>query len=152
MADRRIHIPKEHEEFINRLCNANDEEYNGPFKTKADALAFAAAYGASLGKRIELSETVRDPIRKVVFDSAGYSTLINLLAVADTENPNVLAITDEKEDERATIFEEYANGGLTSLSSDLANSSNYTNEIVLIIGRASSNNNVDPMDIRNMFS
>lgn len=151
MADRRIHIPKEHEEFINRLCNANDEEYNGPFKTKADALAFAAAYGASLGKRIELSETVRDPIRKVVFDSAGYGTLINLLAVADTENPNVLAITDEKEDERATIFEEYANGGLTHLAQVCANDTNLANSILLIVNQSKPKDMDQGLDITNLI-
>jgi len=152
MADRRIHIPKEHEELVNRLCNAIDDEYNGPFKTKADVISFAAAYGHSHDKLISLQETAKDPIRKSVFDSAGYNTLINLLAVAHTENPNILALNDETEDQRATIFEEYANGGLALLRSGLLNASDYTSEINLIISKNKTNNSsVNKIDITSIL-
>jgi len=152
MADRRIHIPKENEELVNRLCNAIDDEYNGPFKTKADVISFAAAYGHSHDKSIGLQETAKDPIRKSVFDSAGYGTLINLLAVAHTKNPNILALNDEMEDDRASIFEEYANGGLALLKSELLNASDYTSEINLIISKNKLNRlSPDHLDITSIF-
>jgi dnd system-associated protein 4 len=151
MPDRRIHIPKEHEELVNRLCNANDDEYNGPFKLKADVLAFAAAYGASLGKSTPLKETVKDPIRSGVFDTTGYGTLIKLLAVSHTEDPNILAITDEMEDKRATIFEEYANGGLALLAKECSNDSNLSNAVLLIINQAKPRDPDQGLDITNLI-
>ena len=109
MIDRRINIPKAHVSLIESLIDEKDSEVNGPFKTKASVLAFAAALGASDGNPIPFSETAGDPIRKSVFITAGYESLINILAVSSTNDPKVLSNTDEMEEQRAQIFEGYAN-------------------------------------------
>ena len=48
MADRRINIEKSQDEFIERLRDADDG--TGPFSLKVDVLAFAACFGAMIGK------------------------------------------------------------------------------------------------------
>jgi dnd system-associated protein 4 len=133
MIDRRICIPKSHILLIDNLWEGGEGDLNGPFKTRAAVLAFAAALGASDGDPIPFSDTAGDPIRKSVFISAGYESLINILAVAFTKDPNVLSNTDEMEDRRAQIFEGYANRGLNLLSTALMGEMDHTNGIRLLI-------------------
>lgn len=133
MIDRRINIPKAHVSLIESLIDEKDSEVNGPFKTKASVLAFAAALGASDGNPIPFSETAGDPIRKSVFITAGYESLINILAVSSTNDPKVLSNTDEMEEQRAQIFEGYANRGLNTLQNVLNGETDYLNGIRMLI-------------------
>lgn len=151
MADRRIRIPKQHDELISRLVYSKDNDYNGPFKFIADAFAFAAAYGSSLGKREPFSEALKDPIRQSVFDSSGYGTLINLLAVSNTKDPNILSDTDEKEDERITIFEEFANSGLSRIDDLFKNESDFSQSICLILKNEHSQSNTGEINISGLI-
>jgi len=132
MADRRIHIASDKADFIKELLI--DDSDKGLFKLKADVLSFAAVLGANKGRKSPLRETTKEePIRQEVFNRQGYDTVINLLAVFNTNDPKVLADSDEMEDKRATIFEEYANGGLEFLSDELRGSQNYLDNILLMI-------------------
>ena len=133
MIDRRIRIPRGHASLIDVLCGDQDKELNGPFKTKASVLGFAAALGASEGDPIPFSETEGDPIRKSVFDRAGYESLINILAVSFTRDPNVLSDSHEMEEQRAQIFEGYANRGLNMLKNILTGENDCMNRIRLLI-------------------
>jgi dnd system-associated protein 4 len=153
MIDRRICIPKAHALLIDNLCEGGENDFNGPFKTKASVLAFAAAYGASDGDPIPFSETAGDPIRKSVFASAGYESLINILAVAYTNDPNVLSNTNEMEDCRAKLFEGYANRGLNLLSNALMGETDYSNGILLIIlkRRKNTDSNSSDLDISSLI-
>ena len=135
MIDRRIRIPRAHASLIDVLCGDKDDHLNGPFKNKASVLGFAAALGASEGDPISFSETEGDAIRKSVFDRAGYESLINILAVSFTKDPNFLANSDEMEEKRAQIFEGYANRGLNKLQNILIGENDYMNCIRLLILR-----------------
>ena len=60
-------------------------------------------------------------------------TLINLLAITHTGEPEVLARNDEMEDLRATIFEEFANSGLSILEEKLKGEVKYTQALLLMM-------------------
>src|SRR5262245_52148647 len=133
MADRRILIASRQVELVKRLVQS--EERTGPFKLQADVLAFAAAFGASRDARSPLGETTRDPIRREVFDRQGYDTLINVLAVHRTKDLLVLADSDAAEDQRATIFEEYACGGLDLIENELKGAVDEQERILLLVAQ-----------------
>jgi len=129
MADRRIGIARDKTDFVKDLMAGEDGK--GPFRLQVDALAFAAVLGANRNRKVPLNETSKDPIRQEVFQR--YDILFNLLAIYDTNDPKILADTDEMDDKRATIFEEYANGGLEILQEELKGSVDYLDEILLMI-------------------
>ena len=68
-----------------------------------------------------------------VFASHDLDTVINILAVYKSSNANILAETDEMEDKRATIFEEYANAGLEILQKELAGAPSYSEQLMLML-------------------
>lgn len=115
MADRRIRLPKDKEAFI---ANLTEGKSSGPFLTRASLMTFAACYGFAKGARIPFTETL-EPIRQEVFERLGHDTVINLLSLAATGDPKVLAQNEKAEEVRAAIFEEYANGGLERLRTEL---------------------------------
>lgn len=131
MTDRRIRIAKDKVDFVKQLLI--DEDGKGLFKYQVDVLAFAAVLGANRRHKMPLGETVKDPIRQDIFNRQGYDTLFNLLAIFNTNDPKVLSDTDEMDDRRATIFEEYANGGLEILREEVKGSVDYIDEILLMI-------------------
>lgn len=133
MADRRIRIPKDKSDIIKRLVRG--ESSDGPFRTKADLMTFAASLGFSKNNKIPFSDTQDDPIRQDVFNRQGYDTIINLVALADSKNPQVLMKTDEAENEKITIFEEYANGGLSILRNEIQGTPNPISQILLLINQ-----------------
>lgn len=135
MAERRIRMPKDKVELIKELTAS--ECAKGTFRHMVDLLTFAAALGYSRNRRTPLGEPAKspDPIRQSVFQSHGYDTVLNLLAVADTSDPSVLANNDDMEDKRATVFEEYANGGLEILARELKGSTDVLQSILLLIAK-----------------
>src|SRR5262245_18147300 len=102
MADRRIKVPPDKMEVIERLVAADGT--TGPFRLQADVLAFAAALGAARNKFSPFDKSPKEPIRQQVFEDHGYGTLINILAVNKDNDPSLLGSTDEMDDRRATIF------------------------------------------------
>ena len=131
MSDRRIRIASDQAEFVKRLLRT--EESNGPFRTQADVLAFAAGIGASRRRRRAFSQSTREPIRQEVFERQNFVPLMNLLAVFATGDATVLADTDEMEEARAAAFEQYASGGLEILEQELEGAVDYLSAILLII-------------------
>ena len=136
MADRRIQIAADKSEFIREL-SARDGNSDGPFDRYYDALVFAAALAAARNQSSPLGQRAQkpDPIRLGTFETHGLDTVINILAVFKENDPNILANTDEMEDRRATIFEEYANAGLEILQKELAGSPSYSEHIMLMLQR-----------------
>ena len=65
MADRRIQIAKDKGEIVATLLEVDDS--TGPFKHKADVLAFAASYGASENRSEPIGDSTMEPIRQDVF-------------------------------------------------------------------------------------
>ena len=147
MIDRRINIPKAHVTLIEGLIDDKENDLNGPFKTKASVLAFAAALGAAEGDPLPFTESAGDPIRKSVFVSAGYDSLINILAVSSTNDPKVLSNSDEMEEQRAQIFEGYANRGLNVLQNKLTGESDYLNGIRLTLLQNRTPSDSAPTDL-----
>lgn len=128
MAERRIRVPEDKVDFIESMLKTA----KGPFESKAQVLGFAASYGAKYGERVSFEKS-GEPIRFDVFAGEKLDTIINLLAITDTEDPGVLARNDEMEDRRATIFEEFANSGLALLEEKLKGEVKYTQSLLLIM-------------------
>lgn len=105
-SDPRVYLPSDREDVITFL---NDE---GPFKTRAAVIAFAAAYGYREGRR-ETFERGNKDIRWGVFQDEGKSFIADLIAAAEDDDLSIMR--DERGADRRQIFAEYANGGLALL-------------------------------------
>lgn len=140
MADRRINYAKQHEDLITKLKDG--AEGKGPFKTNAEVIAFAASYAASKGKdsisKLPENKQRAEPIRRDIFSSRGFETVINLLALYHTSDASILKGDDESEDRRTTIFEEYAHCGLNFLANELADSNDYTRTLMVHLSKTKS--------------
>ncbi len=141
MADRRINIDKAQDAFIERLRDT--DEGIGPFSLKVDVLAFAASYGATLGISKVLGETTKSPIRHDVFETNNYGNLFYLLAVSKTGNACELGSSDEAQDARAKIFEEYAKGGLERMEQESKGSVDLTDYILSLVAKYRSDKELD---------
>lgn len=138
MAERRIRVPADKVDFIESMLKSN----KGPFELKAQVLGYAAAYGAKYGERRPIAKaSSSESIRYSVFIGEKLDTLINLLAFTNTKDPKVLACSEEMEDLRATIFEEYANCGLKMLEENLKGEVKYTQSLLLLMKESDDNNN-----------
>ncbi|ACK68948.1 conserved hypothetical protein [Gloeothece citriformis PCC 7424] len=134
MAISRIRIAKDKGELVQALVDFNGA--TGPFQTYADVMAFAAALGAKLKKRVPLSIISKEPapISLEIFISRGYDTLIKLLAIAETKDPKILSVYEaEAEAQRVEIFEEYANGGLERLRDEVRGAVDYSDRLLLLL-------------------
>ena len=150
MIDRRIRIPKDKDEFVKQLVSSDGG--SGPFQFKVDVLAFAAMLGAARNHKRQFDDATKEPIRQEVFDRQGHDSIMNLLAVYDSETTNLLSDEDEKVELRASIFEAYANGGLEILKEKLKGSVDFTNEILLMIrDRMQRGRQIDDIDITSLL-
>jgi dnd system-associated protein 4 len=131
----RIRVAKDKADLVKALTSADGA--TGPFQTYADAIVFAAALGAKHKKRVPLGEISKrepSPIPQEQFIVRGYDILIYLLAITETKDIKVLSFHEEnRNEERNYIFEEYANGGLEWLQTELRGSVDYTERILLIL-------------------
>jgi len=113
---RRIRRPKSKSDLMNKL---RDMDQGGPFDTYKDTLVFAAALGFSRHARRSFSDT-DEAIDWDVFKSNDRA-LINIIAIADSQDLTILS--DDRFDDKLTLFEEYANGGLGVIAQEVANQS-----------------------------
>jgi dnd system-associated protein 4 len=143
MSENRIRVAKDKAELVKSLIAST--ENNSPFQTYADAVLFAAVLGAKHKHRIPLGEISKKepgPISIEIFISRGYDPAIKLIAIAATENINVISPVGgastvsnraDFEQQRINIFEEYANGGLDLLEKELCGAVDYTERILLML-------------------
>jgi dnd system-associated protein 4 len=110
--DRRISPPRDFEQLLDRLTEPASPGAAPIFQSKQKALMFAAALGHSLGVRTPLDKK-GIAIRLDVFEKALDDGYVGSLAAAEAKSLQLLGA--DKEDERATIFEEYANRGLAEI-------------------------------------
>lgn len=105
-SDVRVRRPQQHEALMIEL---RDE---AAFSTFRDILLFAAAVGVHFKRRVGFTSAAGDPIRYETLTVPTFSeALVNMIAAHET--PNDPEIMDSgRLEERITIFEEYANGGL----------------------------------------
>lgn len=107
-----INRSRVHEDMVQRLAM---EKLPGTqrtlFPTIRELLCFAALLGYSEERRLPLDkEKGVEDVSYQQFERGDAEDLIYLIALAETKDPEVLK--DGNEDKCATIFEEYANGGL----------------------------------------
>ena len=135
MSENRIRVARDKAELVKSLVAAADN--NSPFQTYADAMLFAAVLGAKQHRRVPLGEISKKepgPISMEVFISRGYDPVMKLIAIAATENINVISPDRaDFEQQRINIFEEYANGGLELLAQELCGAVDYTERILLML-------------------
>ena len=106
----RVRRPAEFDDILQEL------KEKGIFPTFKDAMVFAAGLGYRRGNRKSFNKS-SEPIRIDEFYGDYDRTIMNVLAVEETEDPNMIA--PSLEEERIKIFEEYANGGLDILNREI---------------------------------
>jgi dnd system-associated protein 4 len=135
MSENRIRVARDKSELVKSLIGSTDN--NSPFQTYADAMLFAAVLGAKQHRRVPLGEISKKepgPISIEIFISRGYDPVMKLIAIAATENINVISPDrSDFEQQRINIFEEYANGGLEILEQELRGAVDYTERILLML-------------------
>lgn len=154
MADKRIKIARDKAKLVKELKASDDT--TGPFQTYVDVMVFAAALGVKRKKRVPLVEFAKDldPIRRDYFESNRCELLINLLAIAETQEQNILADNEKINEQRIKIFEEYANGGLEILQDELRGAVDYSERIILILSfeRGKQKQQEDNFDLSRFLS
>jgi|GEM_PF-206203 len=133
--ENRIRVAKDKAELVKSLVASS--ENNSPFQTYADVILFAAVFGANQKQRTPLGEISKKepgPISIEIFITRGYDPVMKLIAIAATENINVISPDrSDFEQQRIQIFEEYANGGLDLLDRELCGAVDYTERILLML-------------------
>ena len=141
MPEGKIRIPKDKINLLKELTDVESDKK--VFSSMADCMTFAAAYAYSKGKRISFKEAASDPIRYHIFEGNNYDTFFHLLAMDVENDAHVLGDSDEMFDKRAKIFEEYANGGLDLLQSELHTSAGALEPLFAIISKQIKRNKSD---------
>jgi dnd system-associated protein 4 len=135
MSEHRIRVARDKAELVKSLIASADN--NSPFQTYADVILFAAVLGAKHNQRVPLGEISKKdpgPISIDIFISRGYDPVMKLIAIAATENINVISPDRaDFEQQRIGIFEEYANGGLAILEKELCGAVDYSERILLML-------------------
>lgn len=149
MSENRIRVARDKAELVKSLVAT--PENNSPFQTYADVMLFAAVLGAKHKQRSvlgEISKKEPGPISSEIFIAHGYDAAIKLIAIAATENINVISPDRiDVEQQRIHIFEEYANGGLEILDRELRGAVDYTERILLMLSATdNSTSKADTVD------
>jgi dnd system-associated protein 4 len=135
VSENRIRVARDKAELVKSLIAS--AENNSPFQTYADVILFAAVLGAKQKQRTPLGEISKKepgPISIEIFIARGYDPVMKLIAIAATENINVISPDrSDFEQQRIQIFEEYANGGLDILDRELCGAVDYTERILLML-------------------
>jgi dnd system-associated protein 4 len=135
MSESRIRVARDKAELVKSLIASADN--NSPFQTYADAILFAAVLGHKHQQRVTLGEISKKepgPISSEIFIARGYDPVMKLIAIAATDNINVVSPDrGDFEQQRINIFEEYANGGLEILEQELRGAVDYTERILLML-------------------
>ncbi|MGE5655634.1 MAG: DNA phosphorothioation-associated protein 4 [Actinomycetota bacterium] len=131
----RINVAKDKAELVKALTVTDGKL--GPFQTYADVMVFAATLGVKRKKRVPVKESSKRepaPIGLEIFVSRGYDSVIKLIAVAETKDAKILSTSDANaEEQRLTLFEEYANGGLEILREELRGAGDYLDQLLLML-------------------
>lgn len=134
MALARVQISEDKAELVKALRAADDS--TGPFQTYADVLTFAAALGFKRKRRSPLGKFSRKDPDAVLQEQFKNGSIIHLIAIIETQDPKILTNTDECDLARVQIFQEYVNGGLEILQSELNGVVDYSEQILLMLNLA----------------
>ena len=110
---KRIHRAKDKEAIIADLTSPE----LGVFKEIWKLLIFAASLGFSSGQRepLEAIDQGKGIDQATFGNSPTWPGLLYLFAINETQSEEVMRATEEAEDVRIRVFEEYANAGLSIL-------------------------------------
>jgi dnd system-associated protein 4 len=111
--DRRIGTTQAQSKILEDLLSQVGGEEYSLFETKQKALMFAAALGFHRQRRAPLGTRDSNPVRFEIFEKNLDDGFVACLAVATTDELGVLA--QSREDDLATVFEEFASAGLAEL-------------------------------------
>ncbi len=114
-----IHRSKEYEQMFTDMCMS--KEGKQIFLSYKDMLVFAACLGYSQGKKIPFDSS-SEPVGMHIFKGEFDEAVFNCIGLAETEDPTIMG--EQKEKERAKIFEEYACGGLDIIKHRIRDSPN----------------------------
>lgn len=133
-----VRRPQKFEDMLKKL---RDDPEQKIFKTFKDAIVFAACLGFEKERRVSFEKATQDPIRLHVFNGPYDIDVINMIAVAEKEDPNVLS--EKNEEDKIKIFEEYACGGLEIIDEMVYKEGDWQlNLLNLILGQQNSGENV----------
>lgn len=138
MAVHRVRISKDKASLVEALTM--EKEGRGTFETYADVVMFAAVYGGKYQKLVPLNQGISGdpaPISLEIFISRGYEWDIKLLAIALSDDTNLLSPYDwEAQAQRVTLLEQAANGGLELLEEELRGAVDYSDRLLLLLNQA----------------
>ena len=123
---RSIYRSKEHAETIRKLTERNPETHVAVFPTIKALQCFAAVIGFDQKRRKKLDRSNVENIEWHTFENTNHTHYIYLIALAETNDLNVLKYDVENSDDfdvganMVEIFEEYANGGFDIITGWLA--------------------------------
>jgi dnd system-associated protein 4 len=146
MAIARIHIAEDKAELVKALRDS--EGTTGLFQTYAELLVFAAMLGMSRGRTVAFIKGSRkdpDPVPQDQFRATG--ALIGLVASVSLEDLKILLPTEECDFTRVQIFQEYANGGLEILQTELQGVVDYSEYILLLLNAERNKANVEEFNL-----
>lgn len=127
---RRIRRPKDKEAIIDLLRDKN----SGAFDEIRDVLVFAAALGYARGQRVPFDKAGESIRWETATNRRGTEMLVGLLAIASTEDKEV--VRDQRFSEQILAFEEYANGGLAIIGALLNKTTRSTRDEILDLVQA----------------
>lgn len=122
---KRVRRPRDKEPVIEALRNPK----HGAFSEIRDVLVFAAALGYARDRRVPFEKTGEQIRWETAIHRRGTETLVALLAVATSDDKEVLE--DSRFPEQIRAFEEFANGGLEILAGILNKSARSARDEVL---------------------
>lgn len=121
---RSIYRSKEHADTIKILTDKNPETNTAVFPTIKALQCFAAVVGFDQKRRSKLDRSNVENIEWHTFENTQHTHYIYLIALAETNNLNILKYKDDSSDfvesegdNMFVIFEEYANGGFEIIKS-----------------------------------
>lgn len=143
-ANRRIHRASDKENLIKRLTSENDI-----FKEIWRLLIFASKVGWVNGKRSPLkSFDSGKGIDQTTFGNcAAWAGLVLLMSIAENNSEKYLSGDSLIDQERITIFEEFANGGLEIMGEYFSHKTANLDGILEFIAFSSSGNSNSNSDI-----
>lgn len=133
---RRIQRSSDKEALVKALTDGENPCFGEIWRL----LIFAAILGRKLGRREALGqvESGKAVMESYFRNAQVWPGLIYLLGLVETSSTSVLQGSDEAENTLATIFEEYANGGLSYLKERLADREIEATDLLDIINELTS--------------
>ncbi len=118
---RRVQRAGDKENFVKALTTGE----NAPFKEIWRLLLFASAIGYRAQRRVVLQDVDAGKAMPQSYfsNNPAWPGFQYLMALVDLDDAGILAGSDENDDVRLRVFEEYANGGLEMLQEAVESSS-----------------------------